>query len=74
MWRGPGPATARIQEARVALADTTMDASSRHLKQVTLEEASEDAERMFTTLMGDKVEPRKLFIQEHARTVRNLDL
>jgi DNA gyrase subunit B len=56
------------------LADTTMDASSRRLKQVTLEEASEEAERMFTTLMGDKVEPRKLFIQEHARTVRNLDL
>src|ERR1700722_6751881 len=56
------------------LADTTMDANSRRLKQVTLDEASEEAERMFTTLMGDKVEPRKLFIQEHARTVRNLDL
>jgi DNA gyrase subunit B len=56
------------------LADTTMDPQHRRLKQVTLEEASEDAERMFTTLMGDKVEPRKLFIQEHARTVRNLDL
>jgi DNA gyrase subunit B len=56
------------------LADTTMDAGSRRLKQVTLDEASEEAERMFTTLMGDKVEPRKLFIQEHARTVRNLDL
>jgi DNA gyrase subunit B len=56
------------------LADTTMDAQTRRLKQVTLEEASEEAERMFTTLMGDKVEPRKLFIQEHARTVRNLDL
>ena len=48
--------------------------TSRRLKQVTLDEASEEAERMFTTLMGDKVEPRKLFIQEHARTVRNLDL
>ncbi|HWT04904.1 MAG TPA: toprim domain-containing protein, partial [Xanthomonadales bacterium] len=56
------------------LADTTMDPQSRRLKRVTLEEASEEAERMFTTLMGDKVEPRKLFIQEHARTVRNLDL
>jgi DNA gyrase subunit B len=56
------------------LADTTMDPQTRRLKQVTLEEASEEAERMFTTLMGDKVEPRKLFIQEHARTVRNLDL
>ena len=56
------------------LADTTMDPKTRRLKQVTLDEASEEAERMFTTLMGDKVEPRKLFIQEHARTVRNLDL
>jgi len=56
------------------LADTTMDPKERRLKRVTLEEASEEAERMFTTLMGDKVEPRKLFIQEHARTVRNLDL
>ncbi|MDB5028734.1 MAG: gyrase, subunit [Candidatus Eremiobacteraeota bacterium] len=56
------------------LAQTTMDPGSRRLKRVTLEEASEEAERMFTTLMGDKVEPRKLFIQEHARTVRNLDL
>jgi len=56
------------------LAETTMDAQTRRLKRVTLEEASEEAERMFTTLMGDKVEPRKLFIQEFARTVRNLDL
>ena len=56
------------------LADTTMEATTRRLKQVTLDEASEEAERMFTTLMGDKVEPRKLFIQEYARTVRNLDL
>ncbi len=56
------------------LADTTMDPATRRLKQVTLDEASESAERMFTTLMGDKVEPRKLFIQEHARNVRNLDL
>ena len=48
------------------LADTTMDPQKRRLKQVTLEEASEDAERMFTTLMGDKVEPRKLFIQDRA--------
>jgi DNA gyrase subunit B len=56
------------------LADTTMDAGTRRLKQVTLDEASEEAERMFTTLMGDKVEPRKAFIQEYARTVRNLDL
>ena len=56
------------------LAVTTMDASSRRLKQVTLDEASEEAERMFTTLMGDKVEPRKEFIQAYARTVKMLDL
>jgi DNA gyrase subunit B len=56
------------------LAETTMESATRRLKQVNLEEASEDAERMFTTLMGDKVEPRKEFIQAYARTVRNLDL
>ncbi|GAC1423906.1 MAG: DNA topoisomerase (ATP-hydrolyzing) subunit B [Candidatus Velthaea sp.] len=56
------------------LAETTMEPQSRRMKQVTLDEASEEAERMFTTLMGDKVEPRKEFIQAHARTVKNLDL
>jgi len=56
------------------LAETTMEPATRRMKQVTLEEASEDAERMFTTLMGDKVEPRKEFIQAHAREVKNLDL
>jgi len=56
------------------LAETTMESATRRLKQVNLDEASEDAERMFTTLMGDKVEPRKEFIQAYARTVKNLDL
>jgi DNA gyrase subunit B len=58
------------------LAETTMDPQTRRLKQVTLEGEGEqgEAEKMFTTLMGEKVEPRKLFIQEYARTVRNLDL
>ena len=58
------------------LAETTMDQETRRLKQVTLEGEGEqgEAEKMFTTLMGEKVEPRKLFIQEYARTVRNLDL
>ncbi|HEY0381921.1 MAG TPA: DNA topoisomerase (ATP-hydrolyzing) subunit B [Candidatus Elarobacter sp.] len=58
------------------LAETTMDPGSRRLKRVTLEGEGEqgEAEKMFTTLMGEKVEPRKLFIQEYARTVRNLDL
>ncbi|MEA2687758.1 MAG: gyrase subunit [Candidatus Eremiobacteraeota bacterium] len=58
------------------LAETTMDPGTRRLKRVTLEGEGEqgEAEIMFTTLMGEKVEPRKLFIQEYARTVRNLDL
>jgi DNA gyrase subunit B len=56
------------------LAETTMDQVSRRLKRVELDDASEEAERVFTELMGEKVEPRKAFIQEYARTVRNLDL
>ena len=55
------------------LADTTMDATSRRLKQVALEDVVA-ADDMFTTLMGDKVEPRKEFIQAFARSVKNLDL
>ncbi|HEY0394021.1 MAG TPA: DNA topoisomerase (ATP-hydrolyzing) subunit B [Candidatus Elarobacter sp.] len=56
------------------LAETTMDQVTRRLKRVQLDEAGEEAEKVFTELMGEKVEPRKLFIQEYARTVRNLDL
>jgi DNA gyrase subunit B len=55
------------------LAETTMEVGHRRLKQVMLEDAIA-ADEMFTTLMGDKVEPRKEFIQQHARTVKNLDL
>jgi len=55
------------------LAETTMDIHSRRLKQVALEDAVA-ADEMFTTLMGDKVEPRKEFIQAYARSVKNLDL
>ncbi len=55
------------------LAETTMEVGHRRLKQVTLEDAIA-ADEMFTTLMGDKVEPRKEFIQQHARLVKNLDL
>ncbi|MBC5798753.1 MAG: DNA topoisomerase (ATP-hydrolyzing) subunit B [Candidatus Eremiobacteraeota bacterium] len=55
------------------LADTTMHIDSRRLKQVALEDAVA-ADEMFTTLMGDKVEPRKQFIQDYARSVKNLDL
>ncbi len=52
------------------LAVTTMEIGSRRLKRVELDEASEDAERMFTTLMGDSVEPRKRLIQAHARDAK----
>ncbi|GAC1441197.1 MAG: DNA topoisomerase (ATP-hydrolyzing) subunit B [Vulcanimicrobiaceae bacterium] len=55
------------------LADTTMHIESRRLKRVALEDAVA-ADEMFTTLMGDKVEPRKEFIQAYARSVKNLDL
>ena len=55
------------------LADTTMHIKSRRLKRVALEDAVA-ADDMFTTLMGDKVEPRKEFIQAYARSVKNLDL
>jgi DNA gyrase subunit B len=52
---------------------TTMDPSSRTLQRVTIEDAS-SAERVFADLMGDKVEPRKLFIEKHAKDVRFLDV
>jgi DNA gyrase subunit B len=55
------------------LADTTMAAETRRLKRVALED-SVAADDMFTTLMGDKVEPRKEFIQTYAHSVKNLDL
>ncbi|MGD9677757.1 MAG: DNA topoisomerase (ATP-hydrolyzing) subunit B [Vulcanibacillus sp.] len=53
--------------------ETTMDPESRTLLQVSLHEAS-DADIIFETLMGDKVEPRKEFITEYGQYVRNLDV
>lgn len=53
--------------------DTTMNPENRRLVQVTINDA-EQADDMFTTLMGDKVEPRREFIQNHALEVVDLDI
>jgi len=50
-----------------------MDPSVRALKQVNVEDAVA-ADQMFTVLMGDEVEPRREFIQKHAKEVVNLDI
>ncbi|MFV1977043.1 MAG: DNA topoisomerase (ATP-hydrolyzing) subunit B, partial [Candidatus Scalindua sp.] len=52
--------------------ETTMDPEKRTLLQVSIEDTV-NAEEIFTTLMGDQVEPRKEFIEQHALEVRNLD-
>lgn len=53
--------------------ETTMDPSKRVLKRVTIEDAAL-ANEIFSILMGERVEPRRKFIEEHAREVMNLDV
>ena len=55
--------------------ETTMDPKQRILIRVTMdEETSSELDLTFTTLMGDKVEPRREFIEENAKYVKNLDV
>lgn len=55
--------------------DTTMDPEKRILLRVTIEEGTEsEIDVVFNTLMGDKVEPRREFIEENAQYVTNLDI
>ena len=66
-YKGLGEMTA------VQLSDTTMDPSARRLGQIELQDAQK-ADELFNSLMGDDVEPRKIFIDENAKYAVNLDV
>jgi DNA gyrase subunit B len=53
--------------------ETTMNPETRVMLQVTIDDAV-NADKVFETLMGDEVPPRKAFIQAHAKSVKNLDI
>ena len=53
--------------------ETTMNPEHRQMLRVSLEDA-EEADRIFDILMGNEVEPRRRFIQTHAKSVQNLDV
>jgi DNA gyrase subunit B len=57
------------------LYETTMNPNKRKMLKVRLDETnSVEADKMFTILMGDVVEPRRIFIEDNALNVRNLDI
>jgi DNA gyrase subunit B len=53
--------------------ETTMDPKARKMIRITVEDAAQ-AEKAFTDLMGDDVEPRRDYIQKNAKFVKNLDI
>ena len=57
----------------IQLWDTTLDPEHRTFKKVTIGDA-EQADKLFSILMGPDVEPRKAYIEAHAKEVKNLDI